>query len=244
MKRKAYGRDAGLTTRMLLTTGLLGLLYVVFAVVLFNVLSVGLVPMLVIVIGLAVFQFYTSDKIALAASGAKVVQRDEAPELHDMVERLCAMISAVWFFGQEPKEAKAGGEGAPAATTAPAPPPSSTAAATTQAATTKATTTTTAPAAPQGDPAAGKQLFAANGCTACHTFKPAGATGKIGPDLDKLAADAQKANQGTLEEYTATSIKNPGGYVVPGFPNGVMPGFTQLTNQQLADLVAFLTQKS
>ena len=41
--------------------------------------------------GLAFLQYYTSDKIALAASGAKVVERDEAPELHDMVERLCAM---------------------------------------------------------------------------------------------------------------------------------------------------------
>jgi heat shock protein HtpX len=76
---------------MLLTTGLLGLLYVVFAVVLFQVLNVGLVPMLVIVIGLAFFQYYTSDKLALAAAGAKVVSREEAPELHDMVERLCAM---------------------------------------------------------------------------------------------------------------------------------------------------------
>jgi heat shock protein HtpX len=76
---------------MLLAGGLLGLLYVVFAVVLFNVLNVGLVPMLVIVIGLAVFQYYTSDRLALAAAGAKVVSRDEAPELHDMVERLCAM---------------------------------------------------------------------------------------------------------------------------------------------------------
>jgi len=76
---------------MLLTGGLLGLLYVVFAVVLFNILSVGLVPMLLIVVGLAVFQYYTSDKIALRASGAKVVERDEAPALHDMVERLCAM---------------------------------------------------------------------------------------------------------------------------------------------------------
>src|SRR3989440_2519502 len=47
--------------------------------------------MLVIVIGLAVFQYFTSDKIALAASGAKVVGADEAPELHAMVERLCAM---------------------------------------------------------------------------------------------------------------------------------------------------------
>src|SRR5436190_10917445 len=91
MKRRAYGRDAGLTVRMLFTTGLLGLLYVIFAVVLFQVLSVGLVPMLVIVVGLAFFQYYTSDKLALAAAGAKVVSREEAPGLHDMVERLCAM---------------------------------------------------------------------------------------------------------------------------------------------------------
>src|SRR5438874_13394351 len=91
MKRKAYGRDAGLSLRMLLAGGLLGLLYVIFAVVLFSVLNVGLVPMLVIVVGLAFFQYYTSDKLALAASGAKVVSRDEAPELHDMIERLCAM---------------------------------------------------------------------------------------------------------------------------------------------------------
>jgi len=91
MKRKAYGRDAGLTLRMLATTGLLGLLYVMFAVVLFNVLNVGLIPMLLIVVGIAFFQYYTSDKLALAASGAKVVSREEAPALHDMVERLCAM---------------------------------------------------------------------------------------------------------------------------------------------------------
>jgi heat shock protein HtpX len=91
MKRKAYGRDAGLSLRMLATSGLLGLLYVGFAVVLFQVLNVGLVPMIVIVIGIAAFQYYTSDKLALAASGAKVVERDEAPELHAMVERLCAM---------------------------------------------------------------------------------------------------------------------------------------------------------
>jgi heat shock protein HtpX len=93
MKRKPYGRDAGLTIRMLLTGGLLGLLYVVFAVVLYSVLNVGLVPALVIVIGLAVFQYYTSDKLALAASGAKIVERDQAPELHTVVERLCAMAN-------------------------------------------------------------------------------------------------------------------------------------------------------
>ena len=91
MKRRSYGRDAGLSLRIVLTTTLLGLLYVVFAVVLFQVLNVGLVPMLVIVVALAFFQYYTSDKLALKAAGAKVVERDEAPELHDMIERLCAM---------------------------------------------------------------------------------------------------------------------------------------------------------
>jgi heat shock protein HtpX len=91
MKRRSYGRDTGLTLRMLFTSGLLGLLYVIFAVVLFNVLNVGLAPMIVIVVGIAFFQYYTSDKLALAAAGAKVVSREEQPQLHDMVERLCAM---------------------------------------------------------------------------------------------------------------------------------------------------------
>jgi heat shock protein HtpX len=91
MKRQAYGRDRGLTLRMLLTGGMLGLLYIAFAIVLINILSVGLAPMLLIVGGLAVFQYYTSDKLALLASGAKVVSREDAPALHDMVERLCAL---------------------------------------------------------------------------------------------------------------------------------------------------------
>jgi heat shock protein HtpX len=91
MKRKAFGRDFGLSARILLTTFLLGALYVVFAVVLIQILDVGLLPMLLIVVGLAAFQYYTSDKLALAASGAKVVTPEQAPELHAMVDRLCAM---------------------------------------------------------------------------------------------------------------------------------------------------------
>ena len=47
--------------------------------------------MLVIIVGIALFQYFTSDKLALRAAGAKIVSREEAPELHDMVERLCAM---------------------------------------------------------------------------------------------------------------------------------------------------------
>jgi heat shock protein HtpX len=91
MKRKAYGRNAGLTARMALTSFLLGLLYVGFALVLFYVFNAGLVLMIVIVVGLALFQYFTSDKLALAASGAKIVSPEEAPQLHAMVERLAAM---------------------------------------------------------------------------------------------------------------------------------------------------------
>jgi heat shock protein HtpX len=93
MQRKNFGRDRGLSLRMLFTGALLGLLYVVFAVVLFSVLHFGLVAMLVIIIGLAFFQYYTSDKLALRAAGAKIVTAEQAPELHAMVERLCAMAN-------------------------------------------------------------------------------------------------------------------------------------------------------
>jgi heat shock protein HtpX len=91
MKRRSYGRDAGLTLRMLATSGLLGLLYVGFAFVLFYAAHFQLAPMLVIVIGMALVQYWTSDKLALAASGAKIVTAEQAPDLHAMVERLCAM---------------------------------------------------------------------------------------------------------------------------------------------------------
>jgi heat shock protein HtpX len=91
MKRRTYGRDAGLTIRMLATSGLLGLLYVAFAAVLISYLNVGILPMVLIIGGIAFFQYFTSDKLALRASGAKVVSEQEAPELHAMVERLCAM---------------------------------------------------------------------------------------------------------------------------------------------------------
>ena len=102
------------------------------------------------------------------------------------------------------------------------------------------TTGTTSPAAPAGNATAGKALFASQGCNACHTFRPAGSTAKVGPDLDDLAANAKTANRGTVQEYTAESIEDPGAYVVPGYPNGVMPQF-QLSDKQVADLVAFLT---
>jgi heat shock protein HtpX len=91
MKRKSFGRDAGLTLRMIFTSGLLGLLYVGFAVALLYFAHLSLAPMLVIIVLIAGVQYWTSDKVALAASGAKIVSREEAPDLHAMVERLCAM---------------------------------------------------------------------------------------------------------------------------------------------------------
>jgi heat shock protein HtpX len=91
MKRKSFGRDAGLTLRMIFTSGLLGLLYVGFAVALLYFAHLALAPMLVIIVLIAGVQYWTSDKLALAASGAKIVSREEAPELHATVERLCAM---------------------------------------------------------------------------------------------------------------------------------------------------------
>src|SRR3954453_1564328 len=91
MKRRSYGRDFGLTIRMLATTAMLGFLYVIFGVVLIQIVGVGFVPMLVIILGISLFQYSTSDKLALRAAGAKVVTREEEPALHDIVERLCAM---------------------------------------------------------------------------------------------------------------------------------------------------------
>lgn len=112
--------------------------------------------------------------------------------------------------------------------------------------TTTTTTSTSTTPAPAGDATAGKAVFASSGCGSCHTYAPAGTAGTVGPNLDKLAADAQKANQGSLSDYTKASIVDPGAYVVSGFSNGVMPTAygTSLSPKQIADLVAFLTQKS
>jgi heat shock protein HtpX len=91
MKRRAYGRDFGLSLRMVTTMFLLGALYVAFFAVLLSFTDLGIGFIVVIMAGLAFLQYYTSDKIALRASRATIVERDQAPELHDMVERLCAM---------------------------------------------------------------------------------------------------------------------------------------------------------
>jgi heat shock protein HtpX len=73
---------------MLLTMFLLGLLYVAFVVVLLSA-GAGFGVMVVVIAGLTLAQLFLSDKIGLAAMGAKVVSPEEAPGLHAMIERLC-----------------------------------------------------------------------------------------------------------------------------------------------------------
>jgi cytochrome c oxidase subunit II len=91
-----------------------------------------------------------------------------------------------------------------------------------------------------GGAPSGKALFVSNGCNGCHTFKPAGANGKVGPDLDKLAEEARRAGK-PLEEFIRESIVNPNAYVEPGYSKGVMPGtYGGLPQAQLDALVKFL----
>jgi mono/diheme cytochrome c family protein len=94
----------------------------------------------------------------------------------------------------------------------------------------------------EGDAAAGEQVFASNGCGSCHTFEPAGSSGTTGPDLDELSDFAENANQ-PLAAFTRTSIASPNEYVEEGFPEGVMPAYDQLSDEDLNNLVAFLTQQ-
>jgi heat shock protein HtpX len=87
-KLSSFGRDTGLQIRMATTMFLLGLVYVVFVGALFAA-GVNAVMIVVIAGGLALLQLFASDKMALAAMGARVVSPAEAPEFHAMIDRLC-----------------------------------------------------------------------------------------------------------------------------------------------------------
>jgi heat shock protein HtpX len=87
-QRTVFPRDTGLQFRMLLTMFLLGLVYVAFAGILLTA-GAGIGIMVVFIAGLSLAQLFLSDKLALAAMGAKVVGPNEAPGLHAMIERLC-----------------------------------------------------------------------------------------------------------------------------------------------------------
>lgn len=109
---------------------------------------------------------------------------------------------------------------------------------------------------PPGDPARGEKLFRRTllgsrpepGCITCHSLAPA--TVLLGPSLAEIAtrSDATiqqadyKGQAENVESYLQESIIAPNAYIAPGFAPDVMrPTFaTELSPQEIADLVAFL----
>ncbi|WP_432072789.1 zinc metalloprotease HtpX [Streptomyces wuyuanensis] len=89
--RSRYAADRGLTTRMVTTMFLIGLLYVVFVGVLLALLRDSWPIVLVIAGGLFIAQFWFSDRIAAYSMGAREVTPEQAPELHGAVDRICAL---------------------------------------------------------------------------------------------------------------------------------------------------------
>ncbi|NUQ99855.1 MAG: M48 family metalloprotease, partial [Streptomyces sp.] len=85
-----FRSDRRLTVRMGLTMFLLGLLYVGFVAALIVLLR-SWVLVVVVVGAMFVAQFWFSDKIAMFAMRGRVVEREEYPELHAVVDRLCAI---------------------------------------------------------------------------------------------------------------------------------------------------------
>ena len=99
----------------------------------------------------------------------------------------------------------------------------------------------------QGQAAAGRQLFIAQGCNACHTLTDADATATVGPDLDELAKVATDRDPDvTPKEYVRQSIVDPRAFVVKGFPAGTMPeDFDEkLSRQEIDALVDYLLEVS
>jgi cytochrome c oxidase subunit 2 len=89
----------------------------------------------------------------------------------------------------------------------------------------------------------GLAVFQGNGCGSCHTFKPANATGKIGPDLDDLKTSATKASRGPLDKFIEESIVDPAAYIAPGYSD-LMPHIfkQQIPPDQLQQLVQYLSK--
>jgi heat shock protein HtpX len=92
MAASRFIKDTGLTARMTLTMFLLGALFVGLVVGLIYAVGVGYAPIVAIIaIGMAFYQWWSSDKVAMRAMRAREVTPEEAPELHGMIDRLCAL---------------------------------------------------------------------------------------------------------------------------------------------------------
>jgi cytochrome c2 len=98
-------------------------------------------------------------------------------------------------------------------------------------------------------PAAGKQVFTANGCASCHVLAAANATGTVGPSLDaRLKADcalpaSKKIRGATLADCIRKAIVAPYAFLPSGYAAGVMPSDfgTKLKPNEITALVNFLS---
>jgi heat shock protein HtpX len=95
MATTRFIHDRGLTARMTLVMFLLGALFVALVVGLmyaFSSRGPGL-PLIIGLVGIGVawFQWYNSDTVALMAMRARVVTPEQAPELHGVIDRLCTL---------------------------------------------------------------------------------------------------------------------------------------------------------
>ena len=87
-----FPADRGLTARMLATVFLIGLLYAVFVAALVAAhVKIGFI--LVLALGILFVQYFYSDKIALFSMGGKLVDRQQAPQLYGVIDRLVAMAN-------------------------------------------------------------------------------------------------------------------------------------------------------
>ncbi len=84
-----WTRDFGLTMRMFLTSFLLLIVYLIFLGVL-SALGFPFEFLLLVAAGMAFLQFFFSDKLVLWSTSTRIVEEDEYPELHRMVESLAA----------------------------------------------------------------------------------------------------------------------------------------------------------
>ncbi|TDC62284.1 zinc metalloprotease HtpX [Actinomadura sp. GC306] len=94
MARTRYASDRGLTSRMLLTMFLLGLVYVVFVGAFIVFVPEWAVVALVVAGLFLLAQYFFSDRMTLFAMRGRVVSPQEAPELHGVVDRIVAMSNA------------------------------------------------------------------------------------------------------------------------------------------------------
>ena len=132
---------------------------------------------------------------------------------------LASMLTAMALLAQEEEE-----QGGEAVATETEPSETETEPGETEPAETETEPGTTSAAA-EGDPDAGKQVFSSAGCSGCHTLADAGASGKVGPNLDEAKPD---------HDLVVERVTNG---------MGAMPSFKgQLSDDEIQNVAAYVVQ--